>query len=136
VSRVTDDMAGCKQILAARLNKPIDFLAWPCGDFTPQLQHLAIDVCGFAATVNVAKVANRPGDDPTELRRIVFGQDYTGPARSSLIMMNFHGNVNYHSGVVRAYPVAPIARRLMRAGRLLAGHTAQPARPGALPART
>ena len=82
------------------------------------MQQLAIDECGFLATVNVAKTANRPGDAATELRRIVFGQDYSGVGRTPLVFMNFWGNVNYHSGRSRAYPVAPIARRLMRAGRL------------------
>jgi hypothetical protein len=117
-ARVTDEMAGSRRIIAERLNKPVDFLCWPCGDYTPALQRLAIDECGFLATVNVAKTANRRGDAATELRRIVFGQDYAGAGRVPLVFMNFWGNVNYHSGRLRAYPVAPIARRLMRAGRL------------------
>ena len=124
VARVRDEMAGSKRILADRLNKPVDFLSWPCGDYTPRLQRQAIDECGYLATVNVNKTANRQGDDPTELRRIVFGQDYSGLWRSPLIFMNFCGNVNYHSGRSHAYPVAPLARRVMRAGRLFGGRRA------------
>jgi hypothetical protein len=134
-ARVTDDMAGSRRIIADRLNKPVDFLCWPCGDYTPALQRLAIEECGFLATVNVAKTANRPGDAPTELRRIVFGQDYDGLWRHPLIFMNFCGNVNYYSGRARAYPVAPIARRLMRAGRLLTAVASRtPRRPDPKPA--
>lgn len=119
VARVTEEMAGSRRILVDRLNKPVDFLCWPCGDYTPALQRLAVEECGFLATVNVAKTANRPGDDARELRRIVFGQDYAGAWKHALILMNFRGNVEYHSGRARAYPVAPIARRLMRAGKLI-----------------
>jgi hypothetical protein len=111
-------MAGSKALLAERLDKRIDFLCWPCGDYTKRLQRLAIEECGYLATVNVNKTSNRPGDDPTELKRIVFGQDYAGPLRQSLIFMNFCGNVNYYSGRLHGYPPAPIARRLMRVGRL------------------
>src|SRR5262245_55599655 len=42
-ARVTDDMAGSKRIIAERLNKPVDFLCWPCGDYTPALQRIAIE---------------------------------------------------------------------------------------------
>jgi hypothetical protein len=117
-ARLHDELAGSKQLLEERLNKPIDFLCWPCGDYSPALQRLAVGACGYLATVNVQKVANQPGDDATELRRIVFGQDYAGPLRSHLIFMNFCGNVRYHSGASHAYPMAPIARRLMKVARL------------------
>ena len=118
VARVRDEMAGSKRILEHRLKKPVDFLCWPCGDYTPALQRLAVEDCGYLATVNVNKTSNRKGDDPTELRRIVFGQDYSGLWRESLILMNFCGNVNRYSGRLHAYPLAPVARRVMRAGRL------------------
>jgi peptidoglycan/xylan/chitin deacetylase (PgdA/CDA1 family) len=119
VDRVRDELIGSKQILAAGMNKPVDFLSWPCGDYSARLQRIAIEDCGYLATVNAEKVTNRPGDDPRELRRIVFGQDYVGPWRSDLVFMNFCGNVNYHSGTSLAYPIAPIARRLMRVAKLL-----------------
>jgi Polysaccharide deacetylase len=119
VIRVKDEMAGSRRILAERLKKPVDFLCWPCGDYTPRLQRLATQECGYLATVNVNKTSNRRGDDPSELRRIVFGQDYAGPWRESLVFMNFCGNVNYYSGRLHAYPPAPVARRVMRLGRLL-----------------
>lgn len=121
IARVHDELAGSKSIIEERLGKPVDFLAWPCGDYTPQLQRIAIDDCGYLATVNVNKTANRRGDDPTEVRRIVFGQDYTGPWRSTLVFWNFLGNVNYYSGRIHAYPGAPLARRAMIAGRLIGG---------------
>jgi len=80
----------------------------------------------------VSKTTNREGDDPKELRRIVFGQDYSGLWRASLVFMNFCGNVNYHSGRWHLYPAAPLARRVMRVGRLLAkaglGNHAKPER--------
>ncbi len=128
VARVQDEMAGSRTILSERLNKPVDFLCWPCGDYTARLQRLAIEGCGYAATVNVAKTTNRRGDDPTELRRIVFGQDYAGPWREGLVFMNFRGNVNYYSGRLHGYPAAPIARRLMRVGRLLRDGRPAPAK--------
>lgn len=121
VLRVRDEMAGSRRILADRLNKPVDFLCWPCGDYTPRLQRIAVEECGYLATVNVNKTSNRQGADPTELNRIVFGQDYSGLWRESLLFMNFCGNVNYHSGRWHAYPLAPVSRRVMRAGRLLGG---------------
>ena len=117
-ARLRDELVGSKRLLENGLNKPVDFLCWPCGDYTPALQRFAVETCGYLATVNVQKVANRPGDDATELRRIVFGQDYAGPLQSHLIFMHFCGTVRYHSGASRAYPVAPIARRLMKVGRL------------------
>ena len=117
-ARVSDDMAGSRRILIDHLDKSVDFLCWPCGDYTARLQQLAIANCGYRATVNVNKTTNRLGDDPTELRRIVFGQDYAGLWRQPLIFMNFCGNVNYYSGRLHGYPAAPIARRLMRVGRL------------------
>ena len=123
-ARVTEEMAGSRQIIATHLNKPVDFLAWPCGDYTPRLQRLAIEECGFLATVNVNKTGNRRGDDPTEVRRIAFGQDYTGLWRSTLVFLNFFGNVNYHSGRVHTYPVAPLARRVMRASNFVVGKRA------------
>lgn len=116
VGRVTDEMSGSRRIIGERLNKTVDFLAWPCGDYTPRLQRIAIEDCGYLATVNVNKTTNKRGDDATEVRRIVFGQDYEGPWRSTLVFLNFLGNVNYHSGRARAYPVAPLARRAMRVG--------------------
>jgi peptidoglycan/xylan/chitin deacetylase (PgdA/CDA1 family) len=118
-ARVKDEMARSRDVIASRLGRRVDFLCWPCGDYTPRLQQLAIGECGYLATVNVDKVGNRPGDDPTELRRIGFGQDYTGPRRSDLVFMNFVGSLNYHRGVRAAYPVAPIARRLMRVANLV-----------------
>jgi peptidoglycan/xylan/chitin deacetylase (PgdA/CDA1 family) len=118
-ARVIAEMRGSRETIAARLGRPVEFLCWPCGDYTPRLQQLAIERCGFLATVNVEKVGNRRGDNPTELRRIGFGQDYTGPRRSDLVFMNFVGSLNYHRGVRSAYPVAPIARRLMRIGGLV-----------------
>jgi len=136
VARVTDEMAGSKRIIAERLQKPVDFLAWPCGDYTPRLQRIAIDDCGYLATVNVNKTTNQRGDDPTEIRRIVFGQDYTGLWRSTLIFLNFFGNVNYHSGRVHTFPVAPLARRVMRVGarRPSMGRENRGSRPAAQPA--
>ena len=67
----------------------------------------------------MAKVTNRPGDDPSELRRIVFGQDYRGAGSFDLVFLNFAGNVSYHSGLAYAFPVAPVARRLMKLARHL-----------------
>jgi peptidoglycan/xylan/chitin deacetylase (PgdA/CDA1 family) len=118
LTRIRDELVGSKAILEKRLDKPVDFLCWPCGDYSPMLQRLAIE-CGYLATVNVEKTTNRLGDDPTELRRIVFGQDYQGPFKSDLVYWHFHGNVNYQSGVNLAFPIAPIARRLMMVGNLL-----------------
>jgi hypothetical protein len=34
------------------------------------------------------------------------------------VFLNFAGNVSFHSGSAVAYPVAPVARRLMKLGRL------------------
>jgi hypothetical protein len=45
------------------LNKPVDFLCWPCGDYTPRLQRIAVEECGYLATVNVNKTSNRQGAD-------------------------------------------------------------------------
>lgn len=117
-ARITAELSDSKRIIEARLGKPVDLLCWPCGDYSPQLQQLALD-CGYRATVNVAKVTNRRGDDPHELRRLVFEQDYTGLFRVPLVYTNFVGMVNYRSGRRLAYPLAPITRRLMLVGRAL-----------------
>ena len=119
VERLRQELIGSKKVLEEHLSAPVDFLCWPCGDYTEQLQRFAIEECGYRATVNVAKVTNRRGDDPTELRRIVFGQDYLGPFSSHLIYWHFCGNVSYQSGSLWAFPMAPIARRLMMVGRML-----------------
>lgn len=118
-ARIRDELVGSRRILEARLQKPVDFLCWPCGDYTEKLQRFAIEECGYLATVNLQKTTNRFGDDPTQLRRVVFGQDYQGPFKSQLIFLNFYGTVNYQSGESTAYPMAPISRRLMRVGNLL-----------------
>jgi hypothetical protein len=118
-ARVIDEMSASRQAIAREIGTPADFLCWPCGDYTPRLQQLAVERCGFRATVNVAKVTNRPGDDPSELRRIVFGQDYQGAGSFDLVFLNFAGNVSYHSGIACAFPVAPVARRLMKLARHL-----------------
>jgi peptidoglycan/xylan/chitin deacetylase (PgdA/CDA1 family) len=115
--RLRDELVGSKAILERKLGTSVDFLCWPCGDYSPALQKLAVDL-GYRATVNVEKTTNRPGDDPTELRRIVFGQGYLGPLKSSLVYWHFVGNVNYQSGANLAFPIAPIARRLMMVGKL------------------
>jgi peptidoglycan/xylan/chitin deacetylase (PgdA/CDA1 family) len=117
-ARVEDELRGSKRIIEERLGKPVELLCWPCGDYSPELQRMALD-CGYRATVNVAKVTNRYGDDPTELRRLVFEQDYTGVLRMPLVYANFVGMINYRSGRRMAYPLAPITRRLMLLGRAL-----------------
>lgn len=118
LDRITEELVGSKRILEERLGKPVDFLSWPCGEYTERLQRFAVER-GYLASVVVTWTTNKLGDDPTELRRIVFGQDYRGPFRSSLVHMHFCGNVNYHAGATWAFPLAPAARRLMRLGNLL-----------------
>ena len=118
-ARVRDELVGSRQLIAERLGKSVELLCWPCGDYSPALQRMAVEECGYQATVNVAKVTNRYGDDPGELRRLVFEQDYSGVGRIALVYLNFVGMVNYRSGRRMAYPIAPITRRLMLAGRAL-----------------
>jgi hypothetical protein len=117
--RVVADLRDGRRILAERLGKPVDFLGWPGGDYTERIHELAIEVCGYRATVNTEKICNQFGDDPTKIRRIYFGQDYRGPARSALVFMNFAGNVAYQSGARRYYPLSFTSRRLMSLGRRL-----------------
>ncbi len=117
-ARIVEELSGSRRIIEERLGKAVDLLCWPCGDYSPALQQLALE-CGYRATVNVAKVTNRRGDDPHELRRLVFEQDYTGLFRLPLVYMNFVGMVNYRSGRRLAYPLAPLTRRLMLVGRAL-----------------
>lgn len=118
-ARVREELAGSRRLIVERLNKPVELLCWPCGDYSPALQRMALEEGGYQATVNVAKLTNRYGDDPGELRRLVFEQDYSGVGRIPLVYMNFVGMVNYRSGRRMAYPIAPITRRLMLAGRAL-----------------
>jgi len=117
-ARISDELAGSKRIIEQRLGKSVDFLCWPCGEYTEKLQRFALD-SGYLSTVVVKRTTNRRGDDPSELRRIVFGQDYKGPFKSTLIHMHFCGNVNFHSGTMGMFFLAPVARRLMMLGNLL-----------------
>jgi hypothetical protein len=113
------DRAAAATVPIVAYHSIADRLCWRCGDYTPRLQQLAAGRCGFRATVNVAKRTNQPDDDPSELRRIVVGQDDRGAGSTGLVFMHFAGNVSYHGGQASAYPVAPVARRLMQlAGRL------------------
>jgi Polysaccharide deacetylase len=116
--RVFEELRGSKRILGERLGKQVDFLCWPCGQYNDELQRLALE-SGYRATVAVKRTSNQLGDDPAELRRIVFGQDYRGPFQSSLVHLHFCGNVNYHAGFSWAFPFAPAARRLMMLGNLV-----------------
>ena len=116
-TRVTAELADSRALLEQRLDKPVDLLCWPFGDYHPELQRLAIERCGYTATVNVAKRANRRGDDPRELSRVVFEQDYAGPAREALVFAHFVGMMHFRCGERHAWPVAPLTRRVMRVGR-------------------
>ena len=119
LARVREEFDGSKTIIETQLGKPVHLLCWPRGDYSAQLQRIAIEECGYAATVNVARVTNRYGDDPHQLRRLGFEQDYAGPLRRGLVYLNFVGVMNYRSGRASAYPLAPITRRLMPADRAL-----------------
>ena len=113
--RITEELVDSRQLLEAGLEKPVEFLCWPCGEHTPELQRFALET-GYLATVSTTHTGNRAGDDPTKIRRLYFGQDYRGPSRAALTHMHFCGQVNYHSGMTAAFPLAPVARRLMWIG--------------------
>ena len=106
--RVKDEFSYSKRTIAENLNKSVDFFCWPFGDFTEALHRIAVEECGYLATVTMQKKPNQYGDDPTKLDRTYFRADYAGPWKENLIFLNFCATVNYQSGVPIARWIVPL----------------------------
>jgi hypothetical protein len=98
-NRVLDELSYSKETIEKNLHKNVDFLCWPCGDFTENLQRMAVEESGYLATVTARKRPNQFGNDPSSIDRTYFRADYRGPWRESLIFLNFCATVNHQSGV-------------------------------------
>jgi hypothetical protein len=123
LARIHDELSGSKALIAERMEKPVDFLCWPGNTYSAELQRIAIEECGYLATVHTPQSPNKRGDNPAEVRRCYFGQEYQGPLRTELLLLNFYGTVNYQRGATLAFPLAPLSRRLMKVCNLFARHS-------------
>ncbi|MBI4524228.1 MAG: polysaccharide deacetylase family protein [Deltaproteobacteria bacterium] len=115
LQRVKGELESSKRIIEEKLGKAVDFFCWPGGDFTQTLHRLAIEQCGYLATVTTRKRPNRFGDDLTKIDRTYFGQSYRGPFRDLLLFLNFCATVSHQSGIPIVHWVLPLlGNRLMR----------------------
>jgi hypothetical protein len=99
LKRVRDELNYSKKTIGEKLNKSVDFLCWPCGDFTENLQRMAVEESSYFATVTARKRPNQFGNDPSLIDRTYFRADYRGPWRENLIYLNFCATVNHQSGI-------------------------------------
>ena len=131
VQRVRDEFNYSKQTIEEKLNKSVDFLCWPCGDFTDKLQRMAVEECSYLATVTARKRPNQFGNDPSLIDRTYFRADYSGPWREKLIFLNFCATVNHQSGI----PISRWLIPLLGKGviRLLHGSVSQKSSENVLP---
>jgi Polysaccharide deacetylase len=113
--RVRDELNYSKKLIEEKLNKPVDFLCWPCGDFTDDLHRMAVQESGYWATVTARKRPNQYGNDPSLIDRTYFRADYRGPWRERLIYLNFCATINQQSGVRAGRWLVPLmGKGLMR----------------------
>jgi hypothetical protein len=99
LERVKDELDYSKKTISEKLNKSVDFLCWPCGDFTENLHRIAVEKSSYLATVTARKRPNQFGSDFSLIDRTYFRADYRGPWRENLIFLNFCATVNHQSGV-------------------------------------
>ncbi len=97
--RVRDELNYSKKTIAEKLHKSVDFLCWPCGDFTENLHRMAVEESRYLATVTARKRPNQLGNDPSLIDRTYFRAGYSGPWKENLIFLNFCATVNRQSGV-------------------------------------
>lgn len=57
-----------RQVLEAKLRKPVPYLAWPCGFYNDCLIQLA-QQAGYSALLTIDDGVNHPGDDPLRIHR-------------------------------------------------------------------
>jgi hypothetical protein len=106
--RVRDELNYSKKTIEKKLHKSVDFLCWPCGDFTDKLHRMAVEESSYLAAVTARKRPNRFGYDPSLIDRTYFRADYAGPWREGLIYLNFCATVNHQSGVPMARWFVPL----------------------------
>ena len=67
--RVREELVQSKQLIEARLGRPVRYLSYPIGGFTPAAQALAREA-GYRAACTTNRTASRAGLDRYALRRI------------------------------------------------------------------
>jgi hypothetical protein len=114
VKRVKGEFDHSKKLIEENLNKSVDFLCWPCGDYTESLHRIAVEESRYLATVTARKRPNQFGNNPSLIDRTYFRADYRGPWRETLIYLNFCATVNHQSGIpVRRWFVPALGKGLI-----------------------
>lgn len=81
---VDDQLARSKSVLEARLDKPVDMLAWPFGIVDAELE-AAARRAGYVAAFAYEGGPMAAGDDPLALPRIPITDGYRGESLESLL---------------------------------------------------
>jgi peptidoglycan/xylan/chitin deacetylase (PgdA/CDA1 family) len=97
--RVLDEMRGSRSELEGEMGHEVRFLCWPCGLYEDTTRALA-DEAGFWATLTCDQYSNYPGEDPTLLHRLYFGQDerYLRSPTDRLLKLRFSGTLRSAHG--------------------------------------
>jgi peptidoglycan/xylan/chitin deacetylase (PgdA/CDA1 family) len=67
--RLREECVESKRVIEERIGRPVRFISYPVGGFTPHIQALARDV-GYRAACTTNRAASLNGIDPFALRRI------------------------------------------------------------------
>ena len=67
--RLSEELVASKHLLEERLSRPIDFLSYPVGGFTPEAQAVAREA-GYRAACTTNRAASARGIDRFALRRV------------------------------------------------------------------
>ncbi len=89
-SFVAAELGLSKQTLEGRLNKPVEFLAWPYGVFNPDLERAAV-AAGYSAAFIVGGRRAGAGDDLFDLPRIAVSDADRGARFERLLLLGGGG---------------------------------------------
>lgn len=91
--RLTEELADSKQIIEARIGRPVHFLSYPVGGFTPEVQAVA-RAAGYRAACTTNRALSLKGIDPFALRRIKITERDANP-------LLFHAKVSGYYDLFR-----------------------------------
>lgn len=97
--RVLRDLTESREELEREMGHPVRFLCWPCGLFDDTVRAWAHEA-GYVATLDCECLPNAPGQDPSLLHRIYFGQDerYLRIRADRLLNLRFRGELDRAHG--------------------------------------
>jgi len=77
-ARLTEELIGSKQIIESRIGRPVHYLSYPIGGFTPQAQAVA-RAAGYRAAFTTNRAVSRAALDRYAIRRIKITERDTNP---------------------------------------------------------